>query len=121
MCPGFLPVFFVKYTYEPQFQQVKTVTDAKGKPLAIVGSFKGAVAQAAVYPSTVIAEAVRVPGAARIWFSHNHPSGTLHPSEADKAITRRIKEASKTLDISVLDHLIITDEDFYSFADNGLL
>ena len=59
--------------------------------------------------------------ATAIIIAHNHPSGTLHPSEADKAITRRIKEASKTLDISVLDHLIITDEDFYSFADNGLL
>ena len=59
--------------------------------------------------------------ATAIIIAHNHPSGTLQPSEADKAITRRIKEASKTLDISVLDHLIITDEDFYSFADNGLL
>ena len=59
--------------------------------------------------------------ATAIIIAHNHPSGRLEPSEADKAITRRIKEASKTLDISVLDHLIITDEDFYSFADNGLL
>ena len=57
--------------------------------------------------------------ATAIIIAHNHPSGRLEPSEADKAITRRIKEASKTLDISVLDHLIITDEDFYSFADNG--
>ena len=59
--------------------------------------------------------------ATAIIIAHNHPSGKLEPSEADKAITRRIKEASKTLDIAVLDHLIITDEDFYSFADDGLL
>lgn len=56
-----------------------------------------------------------------IIIAHNHPSGRLEPSEADKAVTRKIKEASKILDIPVLDHLIITDEDFYSFADNGLL
>ena len=59
--------------------------------------------------------------ATSIIIAHNHPSGTLQPSEADKAITKKIKEASKTLDIAVLDHLIITDENFYSFADNGLL
>lgn len=52
---------------------------------------------------------------------HNHPSGNLTPSEADKQITRKIKEASKILDISLLDHLIITSEGYYSFADQGAL
>lgn len=52
---------------------------------------------------------------------HNHPSGKLAPSDADRQITRKIKEASKILDITLLDHLIITQESYYSFADEGIL
>ncbi|EPH09625.1 MULTISPECIES: RadC family protein [Myroides] len=52
---------------------------------------------------------------------HNHPSGKLAPSDADRQITRKIKEASKILDINLLDHLIITAEGYYSFADEGIL
>ncbi|MEK6510643.1 JAB domain-containing protein [Myroides odoratimimus] len=52
---------------------------------------------------------------------HNHPSGKLAPSGADRQITRKIKEASKLLDITLLDHLIITAESYYSFADEGIL
>lgn len=50
---------------------------------------------------------------------HNHPSGNLNPSEADTRITRKIKEAGELLDIQLLDHLIISENDYYSFADNG--
>ncbi len=52
---------------------------------------------------------------------HNHPSGTLKPSESDLQLTRKIKEAGTILDIRILDHLIITDSCFYSFADEGKL
>jgi DNA repair protein RadC len=52
---------------------------------------------------------------------HNHPSGNLSPSESDTRITQKIKEAGTMMDIQLLDHLIITDKDYYSFADNGLL
>ncbi|WP_353100776.1 JAB domain-containing protein [Myroides odoratus] len=52
---------------------------------------------------------------------HNHPSGKLDPSEADKQITAKIKQASQVLDIVLLDHLIITPERYYSFADEGVL
>lgn len=55
-----------------------------------------------------------------IIIAHNHPSGTLTPSEADKSITRKLKEAGKYLDINVLDHLIITDENYFSFVDEGI-
>lgn len=50
---------------------------------------------------------------------HNHPSGTLIASSADKAITKKVKEAAVLMDIKLLDHLIITEDSFYSFADNG--
>jgi DNA repair protein RadC len=59
--------------------------------------------------------------ATSIILAHNHPSGTLQPSEADKAITKKIREAGKFLDINILDHLIITDESFFSFLDDGIL
>jgi len=53
---------------------------------------------------------------------HNHPSGILKPSEADKNLTQKIKKAGELFDIKVLDHLILTpDGDYYSFADNGIL
>lgn len=50
---------------------------------------------------------------------HNHPSGSLQPSTADFEITKKIEIAGKTLDISVIDHLIITETDYYSFKDEG--
>ena len=52
---------------------------------------------------------------------HNHPSGNLTPSEADLKITKNIKEAGKMMDIPLIDHLIITQEGYYSFADEGML
>ena len=52
---------------------------------------------------------------------HNHPSGKLEPSEADKQMTNNIKKGAETLSLKVLDHLIVTEKDYYSFADNGVL
>lgn len=52
---------------------------------------------------------------------HNHPSGNLIPSESDNRITKKIKDAGDLLDIQLLDHLIISDKEYYSFADNGLI
>jgi len=52
---------------------------------------------------------------------HNHPSGVLQASEADKQITRKLKEAGKQLDILVLDHVIVTERSYFSFADEGIL
>jgi DNA repair protein RadC len=52
---------------------------------------------------------------------HNHPSGSLKPSRADEELTYKIKEAAKYFDIKVLDHLIVGDDGYYSFADEGIL
>ena len=59
--------------------------------------------------------------ASSIILGHNHPSGNLQPSEADHKITKKIKEAGVMLDVAVLDHLIIGDDRYYSFADEGVL
>ena len=60
-------------------------------------------------------------GAVGLILAHNHPSGTLKPSEADKNLTQKLKVAAQSLDIKVLDHLIITESSYFSFADESLL
>ena len=57
--------------------------------------------------------------ASAVVVAHNHPSGKLKPSTADKDLTQKLKEAFKLLDITLLDHLILTSEGFSSFSDSG--
>jgi DNA repair protein RadC len=52
---------------------------------------------------------------------HNHPSGSLRPSRADEQLTAKIKSAAALLDITVLDHIIVSEEGYFSFADEGLI
>ncbi len=59
--------------------------------------------------------------ATTILIAHNHPSGNLNPSNSDKELTRRFKESGKMLEITLADHLIITDRGYFSFADEGLI
>lgn len=60
-------------------------------------------------------------GATALVLCHNHPSGTLNPSQADKDITQKLKSAAESLDIKVLDHLIVTEKTYFSFADQEIL
>lgn len=60
-------------------------------------------------------------GAVAIILAHNHPSGALFPSGADKQLTQKMKVAGESLDIKVLDHIIITEKNYYSFADQDIL
>ena len=82
--------------------------------------FRGTIDGASVYPREVVKEALAV-NAAVVLFCHNHPSGDAEPSEADKHITHKLKTALGTVDIRVLDHVVIGGEDTYSFAEHGLL
>jgi len=59
--------------------------------------------------------------ASSIILAHNHPSGNIQPSETDIRLTRKNKEAGLILDLQVLDHIILTSEGYYSFADEGIL
>lgn len=59
--------------------------------------------------------------ASSIILCHNHPSGNLKPSEMDIKLTKNIKEAGKIMDIALSDHLILTDEGYFSFADEGMI
>jgi DNA repair protein RadC len=59
--------------------------------------------------------------ATSIILAHNHPSGNLQPSQQDLDLTKKLKSAAAFMDISIIDHLIVTDENYYSFADEGIL
>jgi DNA repair protein RadC len=80
------------------------------------GGITGTVAD----PRIILAAAVKC-CAVNIILAHNHPSGNLKPSRADEQLTSKIKEAATFLDIGVLDHIIVSAEGYYSFADEGLL
>jgi len=59
--------------------------------------------------------------ASSIFLFHNHPSGSLQPSDADIKLTKKFIEAGNFLDIAIIDHIIVTDKAYYSFADNGMM
>lgn len=92
------------------------VTDKDGKPLAVVGGFKGALAQTTVFAPTMVAEAVRVPGAAHIWFSHNHPSGDAKLSRADEQVERMLHDVFRGSGIEPMG-LIAVGNGRYSASD----
>ncbi len=81
---------------------------------------KGGITGTLVDARLLFKKAIEV-GAVAIILAHNHPSGMLNPSSADKNLTQKIKVAGGTLDIKVLDHLIITEKAYFSFADAGEL
>jgi len=83
---------------------------------ASAGGITGTVAD----PRLILAAAIKSLSVSII-LAHNHPSGNLKPSRADEELTCKIKEAGKYHDIRVLDHVIVTSEGYYSFADEGLL
>lgn len=88
--------------------------------LGIYALSSGGTTCTVVDPKLVFAVALKAV-ASSIILCHNHPSGSLQPSERDQAITRRLKEGGKILGIEVIDHLVINDEQYYSFLDEGLL
>jgi len=81
---------------------------------------QGGVSGCVVDPKIIFSIALAC-GASSIMIAHNHPSGQLKPSEADVTLTKKIKEAGRMLDITVLDHIIITSDGYMSFADEGQL
>ncbi len=81
---------------------------------------KGGITGTLVDTRLIFKKAMEV-GATSIILAHNHPSGTLVPSSSDKSLTQKIKKAGETLDIKVLDHLIITEKSYFSFADSNEL
>jgi len=103
------------------FEQFKIMLlNQSHKVLGIYEVSSGGISGTAVDLRLIFAAALKA-NAVSLIMIHNHPSGQIKPSEADKQITRKVKEAGGILDIALLDHLIITPETYYSFADDGAL
>ncbi|MXP72841.1 RadC family protein [Pseudomonas aeruginosa] len=94
--------------------------DSQHRLMEYVELSRGTIDAAAVYPREVVKEALQA-NAAAVIFSHNHPSGDPEPSQADKLLTQRLKEALALVDVRTLDHIIVGGEATVSFAEQGLL
>lgn len=88
--------------------------------LGIVTISSGGIAGTVADPKMVFGPALKA-ASSSVLLGHNHPSGNLTPSQADIKLTQKLKEAGQLLDLPVLDHLILTRDGFYSFADEGML
>lgn len=90
------------------------------KVLGIYDVSTGGISGTVADPRVIFVAALKA-NACAIIISHNHPSGNLKPSRQDEELTQKIKQGGQLLDIRLLDHVIVSTEGFYSFADEGLL
>jgi len=102
-------------------EQFKVIfLDPKNQVIEEKTLFEGTVDSSAVYPREVIGDALRY-GASALIFAHNHPSGDPEPSACDRDITRDLVFAARVVQIKVLDHVVIGNNRYFSFADQGLI
>ena len=94
--------------------------DARHRVIAFEPLFRGTVDGASVHPREVVRRAL-VHNAAAVILAHNHPSGVAEPSCADRAVTERLEQALATVDVRVLDHLVVGDGETVSFVERGWL
>ncbi|OGL39977.1 MAG: hypothetical protein A2042_00345 [Candidatus Schekmanbacteria bacterium GWA2_38_11] len=94
--------------------------NTKNRILEIEDLFKGTLNSSSVYPREIIQRSITL-NAASLIFIHNHPSGDPQPSEKDREITRELVSAGNIMKIKILDHIIIGDNHYFSFADEGLV
>jgi DNA repair protein RadC len=94
--------------------------DAKNRIIEEETFFEGTVDTSAVYPREILKTALKY-NASAVIFVHNHPSGDPEPSASDREITRELVFAASTMQLKVLDHIIIGNNQYFSFADRGLI
>ena len=94
--------------------------NSKHRLLSADEMFRGTIDGATVHPREIVKRALSL-NAAAVILGHNHPSGEVQPSEADKSITKRIKDVLALIDVRVLDHMIVAADDAYSFAEHGFI
>ena len=92
-----------------------------GKVIAKEKICNGSVSEIAIEPRKTVEAALRFQATKEVIFVHNHPSGNLSPSGADIDATRLLTRALNTVDVRVKDHIIVLDDEYYSFAEHGLL
>lgn len=102
-------------------EQFKVILmNSKNRVLGVFELSTGGVSRTVADPKLIFMAALKA-NACRIIVAHNHPSGDPQPSISDKDSTKKITQAGRVLEISVLDHMIITRNLYYSFAENGLM
>ena len=112
--------FLLPYFYGLRDETVYQVClDAKGKVLDCRALFKGSANGVAIAIRKIVEVALSV-NATSVIMAHNHPGGLALPSAEDRAATLRIRAALQSLDIVLIDHIIVADQDFISMADSGL-
>jgi DNA repair protein RadC len=94
--------------------------DNRHRVLAFDELFRGTIDAAAVYPREIVKQAL-ARNAAAVILAHNHPSGVAEPSQSDQLITRRIRDALDLVDVRLLDHFVIGDNNCVSLASRGML
>jgi len=94
--------------------------DARHRVLAFEELFRGTIDGATVHPREVVRRALHH-NAAAVILSHNHPSGVAEPSDADRRVTERLRDALSLVDVRVLDHLVVGDGSSCSLAERGLI
>ena len=94
--------------------------DNRHRVICFEEMFRGTIDGASVHPREIVKQAL-THNAAAVILAHNHPSGVAEPSQADKSLTRRLKEALSLVDIRVLDHFVVAGGEAVSFAERGLL
>jgi len=94
--------------------------DAQHRLIASEELFHGTLTQTSVYPREVVKRAL-IHNAAAVMLSHNHPSGLAEPSSADRSLTEALKQALGLVDVRVLDHIVIGEQEALSFAERGLI
>ncbi|MGJ0486643.1 MAG: JAB domain-containing protein [Methylomicrobium sp.] len=112
---AYLPARLAHYEHETFWA---LFLDNQHRVLAFEKLFSGTINSASVYPREVVKRALQL-NAAAIIFAHNHPSGTALPSQADRDITRKLKDALALIDVSVLDHFIVGGDEVTSLAEQG--
>ena len=88
--------------------------------LSTEGLFEGTLTSSAVYPREVLTRVIEL-GSAAILIAHNHPSGLTTPSSSDRAVTKKLQTALASIDVNLLDHIILAGADYLSFADSRLM
>ena len=106
----------IEYVEHFKILLLNRANKVKGIILIAIGGTCGCVVD-----TKIILQAALLSNSCGVLLAHNHPSGNISPSDADRKITRKIQDACRLMEISLLDHIIITTSGYFSFADEGML
>ena len=119
-CYKALKMFFDEDTIELTETFIAIYLNRSNNTIGWMKVSSGGITGTIVDQRIVLGTALKA-AATAIILAHNHPSGNLQPSQSDIDLTTRMKAAATFMDITIIDHLIVTDENYYSFADEGII